>query len=957
MTTGQLGSVLGHLRTLAGSPERELSDEQLLQRFQGYRDQSAFAALVRRHGRLVWGVCRNVLHHDHDAEDAFQATFLVLARHARDVRKPESLGSWLHGVAYRVAMRARRAAGRRRLHETKKYPAVHTAGALVSETAWRHLQAALDEAIQALPERLRVPFVLCCLQGRDQRAVAEKLGWKLGTLSCALTRARKELLRRLARQGVSLSATLAAVALSRDAASAAVPALLAPSTVRAAQAFANGAALPAHLAALVNGGLRTMFLSKIKIATGILVATGLVAAACGLGPSFAANEDAKPQEVSVKPQAAQDTDEHKNTIPCTGRVIDPEGRPVARAKVIYARALLARREAQLPQSPPLATSDAEGRFQFPVATTGYQSDEEKQNWLAGTIIATAPGHAPGWVSVHKADMLKNVTVKLVKDVPITGRVVDLQGKPIAGVTVRVRSLAANDTEDLKLWVEALQTKKEIWGEHYPRITLDAILPNLTRSATTDADGKFLLAGFGRERLVGMRFEGQTIETIDVYALTRPGPTLEVLRQKEQPRFGSYVFYGSSFDHAAAPCKPIVGVVRDKDTQKPLASVTIRALIPSAILNQDEERFVHATTDQNGGYRLLGLAKVEGTSVLALPGAGPPYLSSHKEASGSPGLGPATLDFDLKRGIRISGRVTDKVTGAPLVGATVEYFAFIDNLNLRDAPGFRGSAHAGAKTSKDGSFTLVGLPGRGLLASKARDGKESYYLMGDGAEEIPGYERGRFTTDPYICAAPMFNTVVEINPAKNAVLLAQDIGLDPGKTVTGKLVDPAGKPVEGVNIGGVWGVSVHIQNLPTAEFRLPTINPKHPKPYFFMHHDRKLGTAVLFKGDEKTPVNIQLQQCGTLIGRLVDEDGQPRSGVNLTGNIREGQLNITEGWFGFINSTTDKDGRFKIEGVLPGVKVGLSTQKGASITGQLVEEISLKPGEVKDLGDVKSKDTQ
>src|SRR5262249_28913075 len=167
-------------------------------------------------------------------------------------------------------------------------------------------------------------------------------------------------------------------------------------------------------------------------------------------------------------------------------------------------------------------------------------------WLAGAIIAITPGHAPGWVNVHKADMMTNVTVKLVKDLPIAGRVVDLQGKPMGGVTVRVRSLAANDAEDLKLWVEALQSKQEIWGVHYPRTSLDAILPNLTRSATTDADGKFRLAGFGRERLVGLRFEGPTIETVDVYALTRPVPTMEVVRQKDEPRFGSYLFHGSSF---------------------------------------------------------------------------------------------------------------------------------------------------------------------------------------------------------------------------------------------------------------------------------------------------------------------------------------------------------------------------------------------------------------------------
>jgi hypothetical protein len=351
---------------------------------------------------------------------------------------------------------------------------------------------------------------------------------------------------------------------------------------------------------------------------------------------------------------------------------------------------------------------------------------------------------------------------------------------------------------------------------------------------------------------------------------------------------------------------------------------------------------------------VGLAESEGQDIQALAAAGQPYLSSRKRAGAGSGLQPATLDFDLKRGVLISGRVTNKTTGTPLAGVTVEYFAFVDNRNWRDAPGFGGSAHARTQSGKDGSFRLAGLPGRGLLAAKASDGQERHYLMGAGAEEIPGLKRGHFTTVPYMCAAPLFNAVGEIKPAKGADQFVQDISLDPGKTVTGKIVDPDGKPIEGVSIGGVWGIAPQIEQLPTAEFRLPTINPKHPKPFFFHHRDKNLGAAVLFKGDEKMPVTVRLQPCGTLAGRLLDEDGQPRAGVHLTGNILEGQLNITQGWFGFIFGMTDKDGRFKIQGIIPGIKVGLSTITGARITGPVVPEVTLKAGEMKNLGEVKIK---
>src|SRR5262249_11468944 len=160
-----------------------------------------------------------VLRHQQDCEDAFQATFLVLARQAASVRKPEALPSWLHGVAYRVAMKAKRSAARRRAHERQAHPPSQTPA--LSESALPHLQAALDEEVQAPPDPLRVPFVLCCLEGKDPACAAGLLGWKVTTLHTRLSRARRELLRRLARRGVSLSAALCAATLSREAASAA----------------------------------------------------------------------------------------------------------------------------------------------------------------------------------------------------------------------------------------------------------------------------------------------------------------------------------------------------------------------------------------------------------------------------------------------------------------------------------------------------------------------------------------------------------------------------------------------------------------------------------------------------------------------------------------------------------------------------------------------------------------
>ena len=182
MPQAPLGTVLRHIRQLVGpEPVRELSDAQLLERFVRRREEAAFAALLQRHGRLVWSVCVQVLHHEHDPEDAFQATFLALARHAASIRRGQAVSSWLYHVAQRVARKAGADRARRRVHE--RQATAITREPPCSNLAWRELQGILDEELRRLPEKYRAPFVLCCLEGKSEPEPARLLGWKEGTVS------------------------------------------------------------------------------------------------------------------------------------------------------------------------------------------------------------------------------------------------------------------------------------------------------------------------------------------------------------------------------------------------------------------------------------------------------------------------------------------------------------------------------------------------------------------------------------------------------------------------------------------------------------------------------------------------------------------------------------------------------------------------------------------------------
>src|SRR5262249_17598778 len=243
MATRQANPVLRHIRGLAGEGNlSRLTDRQLLERFTAQADQAAFEAIVRRHGPMVLRVCRSVLRDEHAADDAFQATFLVLARKAGSLRRQELLSSWLYGVAHRVAARARVDAARRLNREARAE--ARTVPDPVAELSTREVCAVLEEELGNLPEKYRAPFYLCHVEGRTRDQAARQLGCSLRTLQRLPGQGRGLLQARLSRRGVSLSAALLAATLTHGQAPAAVPASLLAATLATALATTTGAAVP-----------------------------------------------------------------------------------------------------------------------------------------------------------------------------------------------------------------------------------------------------------------------------------------------------------------------------------------------------------------------------------------------------------------------------------------------------------------------------------------------------------------------------------------------------------------------------------------------------------------------------------------------------------------------------------------------------------------------------------------
>jgi RNA polymerase sigma factor (sigma-70 family) len=287
MAHSQMSEVLQYIHRLALPADTALpTDQQLLDAFVNRRDEAALAVLVRRHAAMVWGVCRRVLRDYHETEDAFQATFLVLVRKAASIASRALLANWLYGVAQQTALNARTTTIRRKQRE-RQVMDVPEAEAVQQET-WDDLQALLDQELSRLPDKYRIPIVLCDLEGMTRKEAAGQLGCPEGTVAGRLARARTLLAKRLARHGLPVSAGAVATVLAQGASPACAPAVVVASTIRAASLFAAGQAttsgvVSAKVMALADGVMKAMLYTRLKTAAALLLLLAIGGMAIGRG--------------------------------------------------------------------------------------------------------------------------------------------------------------------------------------------------------------------------------------------------------------------------------------------------------------------------------------------------------------------------------------------------------------------------------------------------------------------------------------------------------------------------------------------------------------------------------------------------------------------------------------------------------------------------------------------------
>jgi RNA polymerase sigma factor (sigma-70 family) len=950
---------LRHIRGLTADLAGDVPDGDLLARYTATHEEAAFAALVRRHGPLVLGVCRRVLGNAHDAEDAFQAAFLALARRAESIREQGSVGCWLYRVAFHTAVRARGQAAARKRLERRADPQPATDP--FAELTGRELLTVLDEELQALPERCRAPLVLCYLQGLTCDEAARQAGWPLRTFKRRLDQARARLRGRLLRRGLALPAALVAAKLA-PAAEAAVPLGLAGVTVRAAlnggEAPASGKAALLAAGAAGGAGFAGFKWVTAALVLGCAVAFGAVALAQQEGPARIPATGAQTAPLPGVPQKKQPAPAPKG-VSVSRRVLGSDGKPLVGAEV----ALLGRLRPS-PQKPnhvyevvAQGKTDAEGRFRLVrkdvPATAFYHLD----------VLAGAKGHGLGWLRVSGEGVQDDTDLRLEPERILRGRLIDLQGLPAAGVKGRpvyvawkerpgeMGNLARTRREMMRAQMAMVRARGGSVGPFRRPGGLEFGLPKapegLTfwpRAFTADAQGRFEVRGLSAGQELHLLIEDDRFALQELQLDTGGA---------KQPAEASL---------SLAPAQRIEGRVVYADTGKP----AVGAHVNFSALRANAGKDLAAVTDAQGRFS-VNLYPAPTFQVRVWPQAGQPYLSVQRRVNWTKGAARQTEDFSLPRGVEVRGKVVEAPSGKPRAGAAAYFVPQKDNATARANQllvGLNWKAHSAA----DGSFRLVVPPGPGRLIVDTGD--PNFITRTTSQEELltgkpGGTPQFHHEVLPLSLQVQEGPKELEIKVRRGVTLRGTVLGLD-GKPVPQGLLlcsrellttDPGE-----IRFIGADGVVPHGLMIVDGQFELPGCDPDKTYRVYLLDAmfrsgvmparrldaplsrslggmvgevEAKAGAMVDLSVAKGGKVTIQLQPCGAAEIRLLDAAGKPSNSsvpwVELQVLPGRGKLEGERATLGLPVPTRgksarspDAEGRVTVRGLIPGATYQLKT---------------------------------
>jgi hypothetical protein len=812
-----------------------------------------------------------------------------------------------------MAQRAKRAANRRAKHERAVRPAPAD-----PDPTWREAVAVLHEELDRLPESDRQPLILCYIEGLSRDEAARRLGWSLNKVRGQLERSRLRLRKRLQKRGIALSVGLLAAVSAEG---------LDPSLV--VGAIAEAARPGDRIAGLVASG----FAAKARLAIGLAIVGGLVAVSSLGGPPAGANSP--PTKDEPKTTESKPADPPKDDQAIRGRVVDPDGKPVTGA-VIW---LLA-----FGETPREATrTEADGRFTLP----HDPKNDRTRSHVGGRIRVAATKDGFGMALPPERFEARDVVLKFVKDLPVRGRILDLQGKPVAGATVTPLGVWATVDDTLDGWLKAIKA-----AEDAPR----QVTANLFRRKAdpapvlqpvkTDADGRFTLTGVGRERLLRLKVSGPTIAATEIDVMTRDTPAVRVQYDPGNAKFGQVSYHGSTFDFAADPTQPFEGVVTAKETGEPIAKAVVRCDFPEHL---------ETTADEKGRYRLVGLTPGE-HRIVAVPPASEPYLPRLLSAGRANNEKPVKLDFALTRGVWVEGTVIDAKTKKPIARAGVDYCP-LDQDALRVAAGDPAAFDdAGVWTDAEGRFKIAALPVAGGIGIHGPDrpyisaGRRR--LQGDSLRTVRSVaELKAQWTRAYFNGHDALATILA-NPKEPH---PYTFTLDRGETVTLRALDPDGKPLAGTRASRLTENNLWTMDpFPTEKLQVTQVPHESVRPVLIWHEKRQLGAVIRPKPDPEMQ-DVRLQPTGSARGRVLNRDGQPAAdqlievSMKLPGEFAWGP------WFPQMKVRTDAEGRFELVNLPEGADFSLRGTLKGSGAGRVYQEFRVSSGKVKELGDVKARE--